>query len=98
MALLRITPPTPSAYLFPDQVKTRLNGRKNQPNNRSMIRWNQSRSSEALSPSPPLEERAGERRPSLFCSLGLGLRYGLSRTADSAGESVSELMAVITVE
>src|SRR5438034_1486865 len=38
MALLRMTPPTPSAYLLPDQANTRLNGRKNHPNKRSIQR------------------------------------------------------------
>src|SRR5437867_3361165 len=41
-ALLRITPPTPVAYLAPVQANTRLNGRKSQPIDRSIVRANQS--------------------------------------------------------
>ncbi len=42
MALLRNTPATAAEYSCPDQVKTRLKGRKNQPNSRSMPEASQS--------------------------------------------------------
>src|SRR5262249_1351106 len=90
-ALLRITAPTPREYLCDDHSKKRLNGRKSQPKPRSMKRSSQSRASSA-------DLEVDDTADLEVCATGSCERRGFSSTADSAGLSVNELNAEMTVE